>query len=65
MKTVPQNEENSKNAGKGVLAHGRQRCTACNAAPPATPHHLLNPKWLTGSGNMSTPMLLDPLNNFC
>ena len=24
--------------------------TACNSALPATPHHLLNPKWPTGSG---------------
>ena len=38
--------------------------TACNAAPPATPHRLLNPIGPTGSGNTSNPMLLDPQNNF-
>ena len=32
---------------------------------PATPLCLLNPKWLTGSGNKSNPMLLDPPINFC
>ena len=37
----------------GALAHHLQH------SPPATPHRLLNPKWLSGSGNRSNPMLLD------
>ena len=34
-------------------------------SPSATPHRLLNAKWPTGSGNRSTPRLLDPTNKFC
>ena len=36
---------NTSLAAKGALAHRLQRLTACNAAPPATPHRLQNPKW--------------------
>ena len=35
-------------SGEGALAHRLQRRTACNAAPPATPHRLQNPKWPPG-----------------
>ena len=36
---------NTSLAAPGALAHRLQRCTACNAALPATPHCLQNPKW--------------------
>ena len=39
--------------------------TAYKAAPPVTPHCLLNPKWPMRFGNMSSPRLLDPPINFC
>ena len=35
-----------------------QRRTAC------MPHHLQNPKWLMGSGKVSTPRVLGVLSNF-
>ena len=37
--------------------------TSSNAAPPATHHCLLYPKWPTGSGNKSNPLFMDTLNN--
>ena len=40
-------------AAKGALAHCLQHCTACNAAPPATPHRLQNPKWPPGGRKMA------------
>ena len=39
--------------------------TTCNAAPPATPHRPLNPKWQAGSRNRSNLRLLDPPIHFC
>ena len=39
--------------------------TACNAAPPATPHCLLNPKCSTSSEKRSNIRLLDPPIKFC
>ena len=56
----------SKNQPSGEGAHRLQRPTACNAAPPATPHHRQNPKWPpggpkkwpTGSRKVFTPMFL-------
>ena len=39
--------QKSKMAARGPkMANG-----ACNATPPATPHHLLNPKWPTELGS--------------
>ena len=38
--------------------------TSCNTTPPATPHRLFNPKWLTGSGNRSSLRSLDPPINY-
>ena len=45
-------------SGARALAHHLQHCTAW------TPHHLLNQKWTTGSGNRSNLRLLDPPINF-
>ena len=43
---------NTSLAASVALVHHLQR------ALPATPHHLLNSKWPTGSGNMSNPRFL-------
>ena len=44
---------NTSLAAKGVLAYRLQRRTACNAAQPATPHRLQNPKWPPGGPKMA------------
>ena len=56
---------NTSLAAPGALAHRLQRRTACNAAPPATPHRPLNPTWLMECGNRLNLWLLDPPINFC
>ena len=51
---------NTRLVAKGALAHRLQRRTACkvqNGRQGA-------PKWLTGSGKVSTPRFLGVLSNF-
>ena len=44
---------NTSLAAKGALAYRLQCRTACNALPPAMPHHLQNPKWPPGGPKMA------------
>ena len=71
IRNQPKIIENTSLAAKGAIAHRLQRRTACNVAPPATPHPLLNPKWTPGapkwpwgSGNVSILKFLGAPANF-
>ena len=57
--------ENTSLAVPRALDHCLQRCTAWNAAPPATPHRPLNPTWPAGFHKMAgTPINFLKINFF-
>ena len=54
-----------------IIHHNSAKVTISTRSPPATPHHLQNPKWLpgapkwpTGSGKGSNPRFLGAPVNF-